>query len=66
MTRDKHIQTLQEGLQWAIDELETIKDGDTNKQSITSILDSMRDFIRENNYTYREFLEFGSEAKEGE
>ena len=65
MTRDKHIQTLQEGLQWAIDELETIKDGDTNQQSISAILDSMRDFIRENNYTYREFLEFGAEAKEG-
>lgn len=66
MTRDNYIKTLQDGFQWAIDELESIKNGDTNKQDINSILDSMRDFIRDNGFTYREYLEFMSEAKEGE
>lgn len=66
MTRDNYIKTLQDGFQWAIDELESIKNGDTNKQDINSILDSMKNFIRDNGFTYREYLEFMSEVKEGE
>ena len=66
MTRDNYIKTLQDGFQWAIDELESIKNGDTNKQDIDSILDSMKNFIRDNGFTYREYLEFMSEVKEGE
>ena len=66
MTRDNYIKTLQDGFQWAIDELESIKNGDTNKQDINSILDSMKNFIHDNGFTYREYLEFMSEVKEGE
>ena len=54
MTRDNYIKTLQDGFQWAIDELESIKNGDTNKQDINSILDSMKNFIRDNGFTYRD------------
>lgn len=50
MTRDERIKTLQEGFQWAINELESVKYGDTEKQGIGSILDDMRDFIRDHNY----------------
>lgn len=45
-----YIKTLQDGFQWAINELESVKYGDTKKQDIGSILDSMRDFIRDYNY----------------